>query len=186
MEISRLLNQIVQKVRNGLSIHVLLKPNPTVKDFVDKHYKAEWEKEQRKDNYLLDRITTYYQDNLIKDVYSLRIKSWITELEKTKARSTVRRYALLLRTIFNLADELGYLDRDPFDSIKIPPERVENEQYPIPDEALPAIFKQLRQKDDLLFKYSCMLYLTGLRPGDVTQLTYDNVTEIDGIKVIEI
>lgn len=186
LKIGNLLTKVKDKLKNGESVDSLLKPNPSIEKFVDKHFRDNFEEIQPNEKSRLNKVLEYWGKLMIKDVYSMDIERYKIECLKRRAQSTVRKYCLILRSIFKLSVELGYRDKNPFFNVKLPSNQNETEREPIPIELLPEIFQTMLERDKELFDYCCLIYLTGLRPGDAGALKFDNLKIINGIKTLEV
>ncbi|MBP7653880.1 tyrosine-type recombinase/integrase [Candidatus Dependentiae bacterium] len=178
--------ELETKLKNGESIDSILKPNPTLKEFVQKEYESLYMQTKYKDKSLLDNIIKHWSDYKIKDINSINIEQYKFNLKDKNAQSTIRKYCLVLRHILNLAVELGYRDMNPFKNVRLPKNTPENEREPIHSDDLKNLFIQLKQKDESLFLYCKFLYLTGLRSSDAINLTYENIVVIDGVRCFSV
>lgn len=185
-EIYSYIQQVEIKWKNGESIETISKPNPTIKEFGDKYFYPNLKEQDPDEVSRYSMVMEYWKDYKVKDVSSIDIERYKIEKLKERASGTVRKYCLILRTIFELTVELGYRTKNPFSNVKLPSNKAESEGKPFEITMLPHVFKTLKASDELLFKYCVMLYLTGLRCGDIINLKYEHIKMDKGIKVIEI
>ncbi len=180
----------VQEVENhwkaGKSISIFSKPNISVSEFAEKYFVNEFIEKQPSEKSRIDKLLEYWRNYKIKDVYKKQIEEFINKFLNEYAESTTRKYCLILRAIFDLSIEIGYISSNPFFKIKLPSNEPKNETSAIPYEVLPGLFEKLKSKNNILYEYCLLLYYTGLRPIDVLNLTFENVILLQNIKVFRL
>jgi site-specific recombinase XerD len=72
------------------------------------------------DTYMLKRVKAFFKDKDLQDIDSLLIEKFRTMLFENKAKkSTTNRYLALLKTMFYLAIDWGYLKNNPVNKVKL-------------------------------------------------------------------
>lgn len=185
--IYKFIQQLKNKFKNGESIYSIIKPNLTVLEFSKKYFLPNWKKKYPGEVSRHDMVMNYWGHYKIKIINSNDIESYILYISKTRSDSTIRKYCLILRKLFEIAIELGFRDRNPFINVVIPSGIPEKENFPIPSNLLPEIFFKLKNFDETLFKYCVSIYTTGIRPSKLLDLDLLKELKIlDGLKIIEV
>ena len=106
LKISMLLNTVSEKVKSGESIDTLMKPNPTIAEFVNKYFRKKWTSKNLTEKGRMEHLLKYWGEYKVKNVYSLDIERYKMEMLKKLAPITLCHYYILLKQIFKLALEL--------------------------------------------------------------------------------
>lgn len=181
-DISKYIFKIETAIENKQAVEAIFKPKLTVKEFINLHYFKIFIERLPKENYRIKHIVEYWGDDYIEAVKSIDIDYFIIKMKKRFATATVRKLCLTFREIMRLAVQLGYINRDPFVNIKMPSAKPEVNREPFNFNDLSDIFNKLLKYDKTLYEYCVLLYLTGLRSGDVVNLKHSDIQEINGIK----
>ncbi|HPN31127.1 MAG TPA: hypothetical protein PKY81_09225 [bacterium] len=185
-DIYNFIQEVESSLENGKSVSEILKPDFTVSEFAEKYFVNDFLDKQPNEKSRINKLLQYWKDYDIKKVNLINVEHFKNAFMKENAQSTVRKYCLILRTIFKLSVELGYRDTNPFTNVKLPNNIIEEETEPIPSALLPELFSQLKMKNQTLYDYCILIFYTGLRPVDILNLTFENVKQIDGVKVFQL
>lgn len=95
--------------------------------------------------------------------------------ESDKAQSTINRYILLLNSLFEWANQFGYMDQIKLKTLKVKEVRIDTDQEYLEAEELVHVLDQLRGS---MAYYLCkFLALTGCRIGEAAALTWDDIDD---------
>ncbi len=181
------LTEIKSKLKSGESVETVTKPNPTIKEFTENTFRDMFIKKNPKQGWLIEKITEYFGNKRIKEINCIHIEKFKVDMKsQNHASSTIRKYCLILRSILNVAVELGYINKNPSKSVKLPSNKPEKERDSIETELLPGLFFKMKQANIYLYTYCKFIYLTGLRSSDVIHLKYENIIVLNGIKCISL
>ena len=95
--------------------------------------------------------------------------------ECDKAQSTINRYIMLLNSLFEWANQFGYMDQIKLKTLKTKDARTDTDQEYLEAEELVYVLNQLRGS---MAYYLCkFLALTGCRIGEAAALTWDDIDD---------
>ncbi len=130
----------------------------------------------------LRRIVAAFPDIPIVELRKDQFSDWKNDLLNSRKPGTVRRYMTALNSVFNHAmHEWGYIDKNPIQGIKKPPDAPHRERYPKPGE-IEKILQALKYSDDTLIKtkqheiaVSLLLALeTAMRASEILSINKNN------------
>ncbi|MBP7653882.1 tyrosine-type recombinase/integrase [Candidatus Dependentiae bacterium] len=179
--------EIKYKLKKGEAIETAITPNPTIKNFCEKHFKELYLSKNPKDGWQLEKVVDYFYDKRIKDITANDIEHFKVDMKNQGyASSTIRKYCLILRLVLKTAISIDYIMKNPAESVKLPSNKPEKERENIESELLPELFYKMKQVNWHLYIYCKFAYLTGLRSSDIINLKYSDITIINGIKCISL
>jgi excisionase family DNA binding protein len=125
------------------------------------------------DEYMLKKAKAFFKDKDLQEIGSLLVEKFRTSLlENDAKKSTTNRYLALLKTMFNLAIDWGYLKENPDNKVKLFSEK-DNLQERI-----------LSYEEEKKLLDACPRYLkpivltalhTGMRKGEILNLKWEQV-----------
>lgn len=160
--------------------------NIKFKDFAEEYirnYAKANKRSWQTDEYMLKRLKTFFGDKALKEINSLMVEQFRTSLlEEELTRSTANRYVALLKKMFNLAIDWGYLKENHVKKVKLFSEKDNQKERILTEEEEQGLLKASSK----YFKPIVITAIhTGMRKGEILSLKWSQVDLSSGIIKVE-
>ena len=135
------------------------------------------------DEYMLKRLKLFFGDKALKEINSLMVEQFRTTLlEEELTKSTANRYLALLKKMFNLAIDWGYLKENHVAKVKLYSEKDNLKERILADEEEQELLKATSTH---LRPIVITAIHTGMRKGEILSLKWSQVDLSSGIIKVE-
>ncbi|MBL6989156.1 MAG: tyrosine-type recombinase/integrase [Bacteriovoracaceae bacterium] len=138
-------------------------------------------------DFIRDNFSEVANIDTLKRVHVVAFRNWLQELDY--APKTINRKLSSTSSYIDFLIEKGFIDFNPFNSVKRPKQVVVNETNDLSDEEVVKLFEAVDVKSKSGPLHQAIIYMlfsTGIRKSELINLKLKDYTEINGHKVIKI
>ncbi|MBB1080191.1 site-specific integrase [Limosilactobacillus sp. STM2_1] len=187
------INKLISEVKSGKIVHGI-----TFKQLLDEY--SEYEKAQiKRSTYynhqtMINTLTDIFDpDSLVENFTSLVLTEKLEELmygDRNLSSGYVSKYKYYLHKLFEYAVKHSYIKENPIDKVELnyksPVSGQQIKDKFLEESELKAVLKYLYNNTKIYGELCEWLYLTGLRIGEATSLSFDDVYQKNGDWFIDI